>query len=151
MSGMEAIQSDPIRSEHHEALHRMALLPNYYDWVFERIQPWVGSRILDAGGGIGNIAELLPKWERLVLIDANQAQCDEMRDRFKGVDAVEVWTQDILDPNIVRLGPEAFDTIMVLDVLEHIKSDEQALHHFKELLAPGGHLLLKIPAHPCLY
>ncbi|MGH7253717.1 MAG: class I SAM-dependent methyltransferase, partial [Nitrospiraceae bacterium] len=129
----------------------MALLPNYYVWILERLHAWIGSRILDVGSGVGNLAERLDGWEQLVLLDVNPAQCEEMAERFRGVAGVSVSCQDILNPAILALGRGAFDTVICLDVLEHLADDEKALRHFHALLGPGGHLLLKVPAHPWLY
>ncbi len=144
-------QQAPILPYHHEAQHQMALLPNYYEWTLDRLNTWIGSRILDVGSGVGNLAERLSGWEQLVLLDVNPAQCEEMAQRFKGVAGVNVFCQDILNPSILGLGRSAFDTVICLDVLEHLTDDEKAFRHFYELLVPGGHLLLKVPAHPWLY
>lgn len=144
-------QPVPILPSHHEAQHQMALLPNYYEWILERLNARIGSRILDVGSGVGNLVERLDGWEQLVLLDVNPTQCDEMAERFKGVAGVSVRCQDILDPSILTLGRGAFDTVICLDVLEHLADDEKALRHFHALLVPGGHLLLKVPAHPWLY
>ncbi|MGB0408898.1 MAG: class I SAM-dependent methyltransferase [Opitutales bacterium] len=45
----------------------------------------------------------------------------------------------------------SFDTIINLDVIEHIKNDQEALNQIYEILAPSGRLLLSVPAHPFLY
>jgi SAM-dependent methyltransferase len=129
----------------------MALLPNYYKWILDLLNTWIGSRILDVGSGVGHFAERLPRWEQLVLLDVNPAQCEEMAERFRGVAGVTVCCQDILNPSILALGRDDFDTVICLDVLEHLADDEKALRHFHALLIPGGHLLLKVPAHPWLY
>ncbi|OLC42107.1 MAG: hypothetical protein AUH74_04740 [Nitrospirae bacterium 13_1_40CM_4_62_6] len=142
------VQDEPGQ---HEAQHQMALLPNYYEWIFERLHAWIGSRILEVGSGVGHFAERLDGWEQLVLLDLNPAQCEEMAERFRGVAGVSVCCQDILNPAILTLGCGAFDTVICLDVLEHLGDDEKALRHFHALLVPGGHLLLKVPAHPWLH
>src|SRR2546426_5256816 len=111
----------------HEAQHRMAMLPNYYRWILEALRPWVGRRILDVGSGVGHAVELLSGYKRLVLADVNPAQCAEMRERFRSLPEVEVVEQDVLDPRILRLGRGAFDTILCLDVLEHLEDDQSAL------------------------
>src|SRR5207247_6373263 len=90
-------------------------------------------------------------YKRLVLADVNPAQCAEMRERFRSLPEVEVVEQDVLDPRILRLGRGAFDTILCLDVLEHLEDDQSALRHFFTLAGAGGHVLLTVPAHPSLY
>jgi glycosyltransferase involved in cell wall biosynthesis len=43
------------------------------------------------------------------------------------------------------------DTIISLNVIEHIERDRDVLGHFFDTLAPGGHCIVLVPAHPWLY
>jgi SAM-dependent methyltransferase len=54
-------------------------------------------------------------------------------------------------PDQVPLGPESFDAVVMLDVLEHVADDAAALATACRLLAPGGRLLLTVPAFPFLW
>jgi SAM-dependent methyltransferase len=47
--------------------------------------------------------------------------------------------------------PRKYDLILMLDVLEHIEDDRDALAHVWELLNPGGHLVLTVPALQSLW
>jgi len=42
---------------------------------------------------------------------------------------------------------ETFDLIIMMEVLEHIEDDAKALEKIHELLNPGGHLIISVPAH----
>ncbi|HYM61803.1 MAG TPA: methyltransferase domain-containing protein, partial [Thermoanaerobaculia bacterium] len=53
--------------------------------------------------------------------------------------------------DIASLRDLRFDTIVSLNVLEHIEDDVAALRAMREILAPGGHVALLVPAHPSLY
>ena len=44
-----------------------------------------------------------------------------------------------------------FDTILYIDVLEHIEMDRRELDKCARILNPGGHLIVLSPAHPWLY
>jgi len=140
-----------VSTAQHEAQERMALLPRYYAWTLRRLEPWIGRRILDVGCGIGNATGRLAGWDRLVLLDVSPSQVEGLRRRYAGVERVEVVLGDVLDPGILRLGVGDFDTVLCLDVLEHLRDEDRALGHFRALLAPGGHLLLKVPAHRWLF
>jgi 2-polyprenyl-3-methyl-5-hydroxy-6-metoxy-1,4-benzoquinol methylase len=46
---------------------------------------------------------------------------------------------------------ERIDTIVCLNVLEHIENDQATLRDFADVLPPGGHLVLLVPALKSLY
>ena len=51
----------------------------------------------------------------------------------------------------VPLRGAAFDWVLALDVLEHLKDDAGALAEAARLLKPGGRLVLTVPAWPGLW
>jgi len=48
-------------------------------------------------------------------------------------------------------GAERIDTVLCLNVLEHVERDDVALRGLHDLLEPGGRLVLLVPALPALY
>lgn len=52
-------------------------------------------------------------------------------------------------PDVIPAG--TFDLVTLFDVLEHIEDDGAALASIRERLAPGGLLMLTVPAHPFLW
>src|SRR5262249_40424747 len=50
-----------------------------------------------------------------------------------------------------QLAEDGLDTIICLNVLEHIAADEEVLGHFHRALQPGGHAIILVPQHPWLY
>jgi SAM-dependent methyltransferase len=42
---------------------------------------------------------------------------------------------------------DTFDAVLAFEVLEHIEDDDAAVRKWKELLNPGGHLIISVPAH----
>ena len=75
-----------------------------------------------------------------------------MRQRFQGM-PFEARTGDITDPGLVReLAGARFDTVLCINVLEHIERDDLALRAMAEILRPtAGRLFLFVPAHPILF
>jgi SAM-dependent methyltransferase len=63
---------------------------------------------------------------------------------------IDFYVADISDENILNLGKK-FDTVVCINVLEHIKNDEKALENMFRILLQGGNLLLFVPAIPQLY
>src|SRR6266566_1365314 len=60
-------------------LERMAAAPRYNRWVFDRLRPWVGRRVLEIGAGIGNMSAFLVDRERVVLTDTERYYLDRLR------------------------------------------------------------------------
>src|SRR5213594_3676230 len=103
-------------------LERMAAAPRYNRWMFERLRPWVGRRVLEIGAGIGNMSAFLVDRERVVLTDTEAYYLDRLRARFGGERHVVVAELRLpaVEP---RLKAERLDTIVCLNVLEHIEDD----------------------------
>jgi SAM-dependent methyltransferase len=118
---------------------------NYNDWLFGRARPHLGRRVLDAGAGIGTFSSLAAAaGADVTALEPDPAFVERLRE-LDGVRAVEAPAEAI--PS--GLGP--FDSVLCLNVLEHIRDDEAALRGFRDALLPGGALLLLVPAHPRLY
>lgn len=133
-------------------LERMAAAPRYNRWMFERLRPWVGGgrRVLEIGAGIGNMSAFLAERERLVLTDTEDYYLGRLRERFAGRPHVTVAALRL--PAVeAHLAAERLDTVVCLNVLEHIEDDRASLRAMHDLLQPGGRLVLLVPALPALY
>jgi glycosyltransferase involved in cell wall biosynthesis len=121
-------------------------------WILKQFQPFLGSRVLEAGCGIGNFTELLLDRQRLVCVDNDALYVEMMTWRLGHLENVRIATFDLADaPAYAPLKSEAIDTIVCLNVLEHIKADEAVLRAYYDLLEPGGHAIILVPAHMWLY
>ncbi len=134
-----------------ETLRRLGRMDQFNRWLWGKIEAWVGQEVLEIGCGLGNFTRFLSDRKRVVGIDANPEHLEEFRRRNPSLAAVELCALDAGDANLARLGPESFDTVVCLNVLEHVENDTQALASFHRLLRPGGHLTLLVPAFPALF
>lgn len=141
----------PREQEHLDALQRMRALDAYYIWSLNLVKPWVGKRVLDAGCGIGNGTALLAQTAEFVLAaDLSPQNVNELQERFRQQPHVQPIQLD-LDSDFTELAEQKLDTIVCLDVLEHIEQDVLLLQRFYDVMQPGGHLLVKVPAVKWLY
>ncbi len=131
-------------------LERLAEAPRYNRWMFDRLAHWVGRRVLEIGAGIGNMSHFLAERERVVLTDTEPYYLDRLRARFAGRPNVAVRPLR-LPADDAALRAERFDTVVCLNVLEHIEDDRASLRSIRALLQPGGRLLLLVPALRVLY
>lgn len=144
--------TEDIEAKHFDAQGRLARMDNYYRWILGTFGDNLGRRVWDAGAGIGNVSELLLERADFVLATEFTAKnLAALRERFEGCEAVAVEHCDLTRPEALELARYELDTIVTLDVLEHLEDDAQALARYHQVLQPGGALLIKVPAHPFLY
>lgn len=140
--------------EHHdtgaETLRRMNALERYNDWIMEKIQPWVGNHVLEVGAGIGNFSGYFFTRASLILTDVQEEYLDALRKKFGSLTNVTIERYD-LDDSAAHLRNRTIDTILALNVLEHIRDDVHALREMATLLVPGGRIILQLPAHRLLF
>ena len=130
----------------------MARAVHYRRWQFRLIAPHVKGRVLEIGGGIGNFtADVAGVASSVVSIEPNAYCHAQLLEKTRGL--ANVTVHNITSEALVqKLGPEEkFDTAVCMNVLEHIQDDEAALRSSRQLLRPGGALVLLIPAAPWLF
>ena len=133
-----------------ETLRRMSAVSRYNDWIISRIRPWLGDRVLEVGAGTGNFSRFFLDRERLILTDIREDYLATLRQTCGDRPNVTVESYDLEGPGD-HLHDHLIDTVVCLNVLEHIRDDVGALRSFTGLLAPGGRVILQLPAHPLLY
>jgi SAM-dependent methyltransferase len=122
-------------------LDSLAEARNYQRWVFESVRPYLGTRILEVGSGIGNMSQWLPARELLVLTETDPSLVALLRDRapaYFGEDArnvkihrLELGAAGLQDAAIHAYG---LDTIVSFNVLEHIEDDGAAVGRLLDIL-----------------
>jgi glycosyltransferase involved in cell wall biosynthesis len=152
------------RDAGHETLRKLGAMRRFNQHLYQAIQPYLGKRVLEVGAGIGNITDFLARGRQVVATDVDPHYVGQLRERFRyqvGVhamrwDASEPFPVDALPRTDARpadhdRGAAGFDTVVCLNVLEHVEDDTGALSQMQRLLAPGGRVILLVPAHPSLY
>ena len=134
-------------------LRRMASLAPYNRWLHERFERHLGSRVLEVGSGVGNQTRWFIDKERVVASDIESHYVRELRANFGGRSNVRVasFRFPLSDADRADLAAERVDTVVCLNVLEHIEDDGEAVRDFGRVLPAGGRLVLLVPANPSLY
>lgn len=132
-------------------LRRRARLHRYNRWVWERLQPFVGSRVLEAGAGNGTMTRFLYGRELIVAGDRETAYVDRLRNAFRRRPGVLVERVDLEDDASLDLARHDFDTITLINVLEHTSDDTGALRRAHAILQPGGRVVIFVPAGASLF
>ena len=125
-------------------------------WMFKTIRPYVKGKTLEIGSGIGNIsAQFVKHGLSLSLSDYSDEYNRYLKKKFSSEPLIEnIVSIDLADKEFDTrysglLG--SFDTVFALNVVEHIEDDRLAVANCYKLLAPGGTIILLMPAYPSLY
>ena len=125
----------------------MAEAHNYIGWILSTFVGRIGGRILEVGLGHGSYYPQLRPLGDYTGLDRDPAMIAAARRRFPEGQFLQA---DIAQPDLSgRIGH--FDSIVCLNVLEHIEDDRSAIAGLSALLNPGGHLCILTPALPLLY
>ena len=128
----------------------MAQATNYYDWIVDSFAPHIGERCIEAGAGIGTVSNLVLRRaspRALTLIEPAANNVPALRERFAGDSRVKVYHGYLED----LAGSFESDSIIAVNVLEHVERDDEFLKASYSVLAPGGSLLLLVPALPAIF
>lgn len=127
-----------------DELPLMARAVHWKSYLADLVRPHLGPAVLEVGSGIGNNIPYLrrPPVRDWTAVEPDAAQAAQIAE--PGVRVI-VGTLTSLD------AAERFDTILYLDVLEHIDDDGAEVRTAAAHLAPGGRLVVLSPAHPFLY
>ena len=137
-----------------ETLEIMSAAPQYNSWMYQAIAPFLGTRILEVGSGIGNMSAhlLSARPARLVLTDMDPWYRDQVGRRFGDHAEVTVSALTLPDPDASqRFSSERLDTVVALNVVEHIGDDVGAMTSMRQMLVPGGRAVILVPALPSIY
>jgi SAM-dependent methyltransferase len=133
-----------------QELDALAEARNYYGWISGRFAPYLGHRILEVGAGIGTFTEHLlarAPGARVLAIEPAENNFPHLAGRF-AADARVTPRQGYLDETI---EPGIADSVVAVNVMEHVEDDGAFLRAAFRALAPGGHVLLFVPALPALF
>ena len=135
-------------------LRRMATLSPYNKWLHGRFESYLGQRILEVGSGVGNqTCYFVDNRELVVASDIEPHYLRELLGRFGDRSNVRIasYTFPLNDRDRSELATDRIDTIVCMNVLEHIEDDRSTLRDFAAVLPAGGHLVLLVPAMKALY
>lgn len=137
-------------------LEVIAKADSFNQWMYGQFKHQLKGEILEIGSGIGNISQLvIEEGHTITLSDYNEEYCENLKSKFAQLSNVrEVISIDLLDQNFedkYSIYKEKFDSVFLLNVIEHIEDDEMAVKNCTYLLKSGGHLILLAPAYSWLY
>ena len=136
-----------MRTPAHSTLESMSQALWYNRWTMNKFIRYVKGDILEVGCGIGNFTPALTTLGRLWAMDIDR----------HGI----AQTKKVSDPGVqtgwgdIEKGKYSFhrrfDSIVCMNVLEHIRDDTRAIHNMYKLLNPGGYVIVLVPVYQALF
>jgi SAM-dependent methyltransferase len=139
--------SNNIRRPDHERAHALEFLraPRLDAWVADVIRRFCGSRVLEIGSGTGAMTlRLVPRTQyvasdsdplNLQVLEALSGDRPYMRSSYCNVTDLASF------PRV----PAGYDTVLCLNVLEHVDADDVALVNLRSVLVDGGTAIVQVP------
>jgi glycosyltransferase involved in cell wall biosynthesis len=132
-------------------IRRLDSLKRYNKWIWERLRPFIGQRVLEVGAGSGTMTRFLYGRELIVATDKETPYLDRLRNRFRRKPGIVIERLDLDSDDALELARYGFDTVCCINVLEHTSDDAAALRRVNALLQPGGRVVVFVPAGRGLY
>jgi len=127
-------------------LEAMSFAPRYHQWILDSIYPHLGTQVLEVGAGSGNFTRLLLQYSQLQLTaiepSANMYPMLAELENHHGALHTANATLAMLAPQMTN----TFDSVLYINVLEHIEDDAGELALVMQVLKPGGKLIVFVPA-----
>jgi SAM-dependent methyltransferase len=134
-----------------EELETFAHAQLWKSYVHAQVSPFFGPTVLEVGAGLGVTTEMLRRdtSRRWVCLEPDETLAIQMRSRFEAGPLLS--SCEIVVGKLDSLSHDRFDTILYVDVLEHIENDRSEVAAAATMLRPGGRLIVLSPAFPFLY
>ena len=129
-----------------EILDVLSNAPRFNKWMADTIRPYVGKRVLEIGAGIGNLTRHLASRRELYVVgDIDEEHLARLKTRFHHRSNLHVCTCDLTNPADFAPFQESMDSVVCLNVLEHVDDDMQGLRNIHSALKPGGRAIILVP------
>jgi SAM-dependent methyltransferase len=134
-----------------EDQRQMTRAKNYFAWQSRLVVRELGQRVVEVGCGIGNFTGMLLDREIVVALDREEACVQALEQRYPGRDNLHALTCEPGSDAFRDLARFRPDSVVCVNVLEHIEDDAAALRAMASILVPGGVIVLLLPAFESLY
>lgn len=124
---------------------------NWKSYWSSQLRPFLSGDILEVGAGIGSNTEVLDTGGagRWVCLEPDPQLFAQLEQRLKQANVRH--TYEAVCGTLQAMGSQKFDTIIYIDVLEHIENDREELIAAASHLRSGGNIIILSPAHQRLY
>ncbi len=133
-----------------EILERLNRAPRFTRWMADVVRPHVGDRVLEIGAGIGNMSTHLMPRSLYWATDVNPYYLGYLETLRSTRPYMRVGYTDGMKAESYPTD-QNFDTVVCLNVIEHVQDDVGALRNIHDALSADGRAVVLVPFGPQLY
>ncbi len=126
-------------------LSRLSRATRFNTWMADTIRSYCGERVLEIGAGVGNLTQALIPRTEYVASDINPLYLETLDALRAGRPYLRSTFCDVTDPASFPRTGEGFDTVVCLNVVEHVQDDLGALRNIRDALSEGGRAIILVP------
>jgi len=128
-----------------QVLARLARAPRFNAWMADTIRPYCGSSVLEIGSGVGNLTLALLPREHYVASDINPLYLQTLADLQADRPYLSSSYCDVTNLATFPRDTAPYDTVICLNVIEHVPDDRASLRNIASVLADGGRAIVLVP------
>ena len=149
MESEKTLLSDEMLSGEDTYSSSITTAHRYMDWMLSPFKPYLCGDIVEIGIGHGSYHESITPFGSYLGIDIDERSISAAQERFPNGKFARA---DITHHGFLGdLLPTLADSIVSINVLEHVDNDEAAIKNLVDAIKPGGRLMINVPAMMCLY
>lgn len=127
-------------------LDAMEQAPQFNQWMYESVKPWLGSRVAELGVGRGNMSKFIRRHEHVLLTDYRLDYLTGLQDKWSELRKLRIGKLDMtVRADYELLREFAPDSVVFLNVLEHIEDDQAVLRSLAETVPAGCRIVVLVP------
>ena len=126
---------------------------NWKSYFARQLAPFIRGDVLEVGAGIGGTTRVLNRdtYTSWTCLEPDPELSERLRQDTAGDSKIKTTPHVVTGVTNDLPATEAYDTILYIDVLEHIEQDADEVARASKLLRPGGHIVTLSPAHNFLF
>ncbi|CAN5132424.1 hypothetical protein BH09PAT2_BH09PAT2_04620 [soil metagenome] len=153
INAKQADQDLDVQQQHLASINYDLRITNLARFIHKKIKKYIVKtssskiRLIDIGAGNGLFLKFFKNHS--IKVSAIELEHENVENMKKDPHLDDV---DIRQGNITNIsGNEEYDVVISSDVIEHIQDDQKAMQQLWTFVAPGGMLIITVPAHSMLY
>jgi glycosyltransferase involved in cell wall biosynthesis len=126
-------------------------IPRFNRWMADEIGPHLGDRVLEIGAGLGSLTRCFLPRLHYTASDVNPDYLEQLRRLGVGRPNFDVHEVDVSNADDFYDLTGQYDTVVCLNVLEHIHDADAAVRHMRSALCEKGRLVVLVPQDPEIF